>query len=53
MDAGLTDAERQDPEARRPKQWAEFFGNGLDELAAQCDAVYQRPKPGASGQTSS
>jgi hypothetical protein len=39
IDAGLEDEERHDPEARRPKEWAQEIGGVLDTLADQVDEV--------------
>jgi hypothetical protein len=47
MDAGLEDDEREDPEARRPQNWAEEIGGLLDTLAGKVDEVYDA----ASGDT--
>jgi hypothetical protein len=41
IDEGLEDWEREDPEARRPKKWADDLGGVLDTLAAEIDETYR------------
>jgi hypothetical protein len=41
MDEGLEEWERDDPEVRRPREWASGFGGVLDRLADQVDETYR------------
>ena len=46
MDDALTDDERDDPEARRPRRWADELGGVLTTLADQVDGIYAEDSNG-------